>query len=80
MLQVNNNSVCAPVFLGASPEQQKQLITELSNNQLSVYFFSEYAKITTGCVRTIEVPQKCLKSFKMLSEWVINKGVKLWNY
>lgn len=80
MLQVNNNSVCAPVFLGASPEQQKQLITELSNNQISVYFFSEYAQITTGCIRTIKVPQKCLKSFKMLSEWVINKGVKLWNY
>lgn len=80
MLQVNNNSVCVPVFLGTSTEQQKQFINELSNNQISVYFFSEYAQITTGCVRTIKVPQKCLKSFNMLSEWVINKGVKLWNY
>lgn len=80
MLQVNNNSVCVPVFLGASTEQQKQLITELSNNQISVYFFAEYVQITTGCIRTIKVPQKCLKSFNMLSEWVINKGVKMWNY
>lgn len=80
MLQVNNNSICAPVFLGASTEQQKQLITELSNNQISVYFFAEYAQITTGCIRTIKVPVKCLKSFKTLSEWVINKGIKLWNY
>lgn len=80
MLQVNNNSVCVPVFLGTSTEQQKQFINELSNNQISVYFFAEYAQITTGCVRTIKVPQKCLKSLKMLSEWVINKGVKMWNY
>lgn len=80
MLQVNNNSVCVPVFLGTSPEQQKQLITKLGNNQISVYLFAEYAQITTGCIRTIKIPQKCLKSFEMLSEWVINKGVKLWNY
>lgn len=80
MLQVNNNSICAPVFLCASTEQQKQLIPELSSNQISVYFFSEYAKITTGCIRTIKVPQKCLKSLETLSEWIINKGVKLWNY
>lgn len=80
MLQVNNNSICVPVFLGTSTEQQKQFINELSNNQISVYFFAEYAQITTGCVRTIKVPQKCLKSLKMLSEWVINKGVKMWNY
>lgn len=80
MLQVNNNSVCVPVFLGTSTEKQRRFITDLKSNNISVCFFAEYAQITTGCIRTIKVPQKCLKSFNMLSEWVINKGVKLWNY
>lgn len=80
MIQVNNNSNCVAIFQSSTWQQQKELFDKLKELQIYVYLYSEFAQITTSGIRTIKVPKKCLKSFEIFSEWVINKGVKMWNY
>ena len=70
MLQVNNNSVIKPVILLATGEQITGFQKYLNSNGVELIFKADICRICVFGTKTIKVPQKCLKSFENLFEWV----------
>ena len=78
MLQVFKNSILAPLF-NNNPESHK-LVNYCNSKQIDISFFYDKARFVVIGTRTIKVPQKCLKSFENLYNWVINNINKELNF
>lgn len=70
MLQINNNSVIKPVVLSATGEQITGFRKYLVTNNVELIFKADFCRFCVLGIKTIKVPQKCLKSFENLFEWV----------
>lgn len=70
MLQINNNSVINPVILSATSQQITDLQKYLNNNGVELIFKTDVCRFCVFGIKTIKVPQKCLKSFEDLFAWV----------
>ena len=78
MLQIFKTSILVPL-LDNNPESYK-LVNYCKNDQVNVLFFDDKARFVVIGTRTIKVPQKCLKSFENLYNWVINNVNKELNF
>lgn len=73
MLHINNNSVVKPLILGATTKEIIRLQNYLYNNSVSVRFVASSAVFRTDCVKSITIPERCLKSFNLLSWWLVDE-------
>lgn len=78
MLQVYKNSILVPL-LENNPKSCK-LVNYCNSKQIEISFFADKARFVVLGIRTIKVPQKCLKSFENLYNWVINNINKELNF
>lgn len=76
MLRINNNSVICPVVLSATEAEIQDLQRYLASNDVELFFTGKFATFAILGARTIRVPQKCLKSFANLFEWVRERVCK----
>ena len=73
MLQINNNSVVCPLFASAPIREINELQNYLYNNSVDACFFGSVVRFAVTGVTTIKIPQKCLKSFDLLTLWLIGR-------
>ena len=58
-----------PVVMAASVQEITRFKEYLYNNNIELLFTGDFAVFTVFGVRSIKVPQKCLKSFENLFAW-----------
>lgn len=70
MLLVTNTSILKDVFLSASGPEIVEFQKFLRYNRVELVFKADSCRFTVRGIKTIKVPQKCLKSFENLFTWV----------
>ena len=73
MIQVYNNSVACNIVASASMDETKELCNYINKIGVDIVLFDSKVRFSVTGIKTIPIPQKALKSFKSLSDWIITR-------
>ena len=69
-IYIYRNSICGQIISDALHHRIVQFGTSLKQRGITIELFEDKAKFTVLGVRTVKLPQKALKSWSMLENWL----------